>query len=194
VTVAEVYLLLDEAGEGKVPPVCVCCGAPAAVTKNHTAFVGLGGLPFIVIPLLIVFVFQRATSIRLCLPFCSWHRNYWLWRRVINFGSFALMIVLVLGTYFLDLASQAGSASRQGDSWAGALCMLGLALPVVWLIAYLIHCRVGVRVANYTTESVTLEGVCEEFAAAVPVFRRPTVDSWDGPEFRDWSPGRNRSW
>jgi hypothetical protein len=153
----------------------------------------LGGLPFIIIPLLVFFIIKHASRIGLHLPFCPSHGDYWLRRRVVNFGSFALVILFGIGAFVLHLDSQGGGASRQQDGWTGSLCLLSLALPVLWLIGYLIHCQTGVRVADYSNESVTLDGVSEKFAAAVPVFRRTTVEIRDDLHFRDWNP-RNRSW
>jgi hypothetical protein len=188
---ASVDLSLVEACGGLAPPICVCCGAPAAARKNHTAYVGLAGLPFMVFPLWVII---HATRIQLCLPFCSRHSNYWLWRRCINLGSLALMIVVVVALCVLQPASQPVKASRQADSGLGWLCILALVLPVVWLIAYAIHCQVNIRVTRHNKEALRLEGVCDEFVAAVKAARVPPwLDVVNHPIFWEWFGGQNRS-
>jgi hypothetical protein len=192
---AQVNLWRREAHEGNVPPVCVRCGTPASTWKNYAAFVGLGGLPlFIIISIIFLDNMDNYGSrIWLRLPFCNRHRHYWLWRRVINFGSFAAVIFLpILGLVFLNEypdGTMYADPSLDGSSpkpdtlarqLAGLVCMLSLVAPVLWLVAYFMWCRTGVRVAGYDKESVALGGVCQEFADAVPEYRRSTAKDLPG--------------
>jgi hypothetical protein len=175
---AQVNLWLREAYEGNVPPVCVRCGAPASAWKNHTAFVGLGGLPFFIVKQFFVDIVEHSGRIWLRLPFCHMHRHYWLWRRAITLGSFAVVIFYPILAFVLITETSDGSSARVGtrpNQVAGLACMLSVAVPPLWLVAYVIWCRIGIRVAAYNIESVTLGGVCQEFVDAVPEYRSSTA-------------------
>jgi hypothetical protein len=163
---ADVHLWLRDVFEGNVPPLCVCCGAPATTWKNYTALTGCGGLPVFLLAAIFADVGEHAGRIWLCLPFCHRHRHHWLWRRLIVLARFAAVIFLPIVA--LELMNE---DSQNAVTWAGPLipgaCGLSLVAPLAWLAAYCICRRTGVRVVGHDKEAVAISGVCQLFVDAV---------------------------
>src|SRR5262249_42010170 len=124
-----------------LPPVCMVCGAPAAVRKRKQfswqpswvpGLIIAVALPYIVVSLLMT---KRQTVET---PLCDRHSTYW-WL----FPT--LLVVSILGIFgfgflafvAINSATQPGSG-RGGSDAAGLVCIATIVVFIVWLIVAVI--------------------------------------------------------
>lgn len=182
---AQVRLDRDEAS-GSLPRVCMRCGADAVTVRQknfswHPQWIStliiVGLLCFT--PLLlagVILALVMTKRMRVHVPFCEAHRNYFLSRGVYIYGGLALFFVLGAGALALVIAvNEPGNSAMQDAS--GYLC-LGLgALGFVWLISAAIVQNVMIRATEITDDSITLTKVSAEFEKALRDERRD--EAWD---------------
>src|SRR6516165_7933208 len=96
---SQVILGRFEAEEGELPPVCLRCGAPAAVFKRWTltCYPDWSYLLLLVTiwPFLLASPLLRQ-RMRVLVPFCVAHRRYWLKRRLLFWVSLAAMAAVLI--------------------------------------------------------------------------------------------------
>jgi hypothetical protein len=166
---------LSRAELDALPPVCVCCGAPAAAYQPER----FHWLPWWSVFLLLgathaahlIVALHRVADVRL--PFCPEHTAYRTERRQQAFRPLlravaASGLVLFAGALVLGILQTANvigprEAFRMtlGGLAAAAVPVVAAGLRALWLAA------TGVRVTNVSDRALTLRGVAEEFAQAV---------------------------
>jgi len=106
---ARVHLGRLEAEQGELPPLCLRCGALAVVYKARRLawqpvwtiiLFGVTLWPLLVVSLII----RKRMSV--LVPFCSVHRNHWLWRGLLALLAYGALAALVFLDYLFVLAAQ----------------------------------------------------------------------------------------
>ncbi len=142
---------------GRMPPVCICCGAPAQQHVRHTFHYQPTWLVlfYILIPALLRW-YLSSNPATVTVPVCAAHRNRLQWPK---FVRYALAGGLLLMVPLLFAASMAG--------WHTAMGAMML-LVLLWLIALwaasVIVALTTPRAEHYTTSHVTLTAVAPAFA------------------------------
>jgi uncharacterized integral membrane protein len=182
---AEIRLTVEEAA-GPLPPVCICCGEPATVTKTKKmawhprwvyALILLHVLVFAIVALALT---KRAT---VQTPLCHRHRHYWLLRTHAVTLSFLLLVAFGVGLFLLA-ASQPPRAGRREEPPEWFLASLGV-MVVGWLVfafAAILLGRTAVRPKQITAVDITLQRVSDRFVDAVleaDSARRERLARWD---------------
>jgi len=152
--VAEVTVNRAAAEQGRLPPFCLCCGAPSAwvVRKKFTFRPGWTWWLMFLGPLGSILSFHFKDRSHCWSPLCDEHRHHWRWRALLCWGGLAgLLIVWVL------------------------MDALGFTVPDGWLVAALVAWLLGsiylqltsIHAADMTDYTITLTGVAPEFVQAV---------------------------
>jgi hypothetical protein len=168
---AVVRLTRVESETGKLPNVCMRCGAPATVMtkKNFSwqppwiAITILGGLlPYIIIALIL----QK--KMRLLAPMCPQHQNHW--QRQVTYNLIAAAgFALVVGSIFA-IPSYVGAGVR-ADDVQNLACFGAFALLLVWLIVNVIFNYILIHPIEITDRDMQLKGVHESFKDALARWR-----------------------
>lgn len=156
-----------EVEKSQLPPVCMRCGAPAALVKNKNfrwypswvnVLILVGLLPYIIVAAILT----KRMTVRA--PLCAAHSSHWLANDIlIPCGLAAVFIVPCSGGFFIN----AVGGPRAGNS-VGPFILLGLVGGlVVWIIAAVVVSARTIRPQEITDRSITLTGVSPAFAAAV---------------------------
>jgi hypothetical protein len=157
---ADIKLGRYEAEEGQLPPVCICCGAPATQYQAQTLawqpvwsyFVfGLTVWPLLFLALLL------RKRMRVLLPLCDAHRSSLRWqRRVAQVLMVVLLGVLVGGAILLNREDDAGNYT------VNPLLLLWFdGVPI--MVALLLLRAGAVRPQEITDDSITLGDVADDF-------------------------------
>jgi len=181
-----IRLYRDEVGEGRLPPVCLRCGAPATCSKRKTfswhpqwidILIILGLLVFApFFPVGVICALVMTLRMPVWVPLCDAHRNYWRWRAVYIVGGAILFFLLGFGCLVFVFARPSGQIS----DLIGLLCTLPAGIGLIWLFSAAIIQNGMIRPTQITSESVTLGRVCREFIAALE-----RDDSRTGGEYWD---------
>jgi len=164
---AEIRLDLEEA-DGDLPPVCMCCGEPATVTKSKSLswcppWVGVlilaGLLPYLVVTLILT---KRAT---LQAPFCAAHQGHWFHRNLLIWATFFLFGLL--GAALFALLILLGPGGPGQDDLAPFGCLGGVVLFLVWIVIVVAAQNSAIRPKEITDYDITLQGVSDAFVDAV---------------------------
>ncbi|HZT82627.1 MAG TPA: hypothetical protein VFA26_20530 [Gemmataceae bacterium] len=171
---AQVKLSKYEVDRDLLPDICMKCGEPAAVRKKKQfawyppwiAILILGGLlPFAIVATIMT------KRMKVNMPFCEQHRNYWLVRNL--YGLIGLGIFLILGVAGFALA-MALDIHRQGggESAFGLICLGWGVLFLAWLVSLVIVQSGNIKPKEITDNTITLVKVHEYFADALDEDRR----------------------
>lgn len=178
---ADVRLGKYEAREGRLPPVCLRCGAPASMSRRMVfycrpwwAFVFVPWWVYSVILLavpcllLLLLVGRRARAV--C-PLCELHKHHWLWRNLVFAGAGLLPVAFFVLFLIVDpLSSLWPRSMRTGLSLLFTAIAYGG--PPVFLACFLLLRYTAIYATEITSNSITLTGVAVEFVEAVRVLRR----------------------
>jgi hypothetical protein len=171
---ASIQLSRDEAEEGDLPDVCMCCGEPATVRKRyrftaHPPWIYVL-LPFGYVPYVIVAA-VLTEHVRCYTLFCPRHKNHWRRRTLIIWGAFVAMLALIAGSFALvgALSDQLSKATQ--NILFGSLCVGSVVLVLSWLISIPIIQVTAIHPANVSECWLTLKGVSPAFADAVDEYR-----------------------
>lgn len=149
--------------EEELPDVCMKCGAPAEVHKDHL-FRWHPGWVFVLILVHILVYAIVALALtkkrRVRVPLCRAHRHHWLWRQVVIFAGFALFVLLGVGAIVAMTDSAPG---RNNDAFTGLLCGGSLVILLAWLVVVAVLQSTTIRPREITDRSITLVGVSKEF-------------------------------
>lgn len=184
-----------EATEGRLPRMCMQCGAEAVTERKknfswHPQWVIILILVNLLIYVVVAMVLTKRMSVRA--PFCDKHQNHWRWRAW--FIWLGLVLVCVLGIGGLVLFNVLNERARgRGSDLGGFVCLAVGAIGLIWLIAAAIVQNSAIRPTEITDDGITLTHVCQEFVQAVwqqrdPRARaagtrhQPGASSWEGDE------------
>lgn len=171
---ASIQLSRYEAEEGELPDVCMCCGAPATERKrrrfiSHPLWVYLlvpfGYLPYVIVAAVLT------ENVRCYTLFCARHKNHWLFRTLVIWGTFVALLAFLAGSFVL-MESLTGSMSKSmQDTLFGSLCIATPVLFLCWLITIPIAQLTAIHPANATEHRLTLKRVSPAFVEAVRNYR-----------------------
>jgi hypothetical protein len=163
---AKVRLSRYDAEEGRLPDLCMRCGAEGtfARTKTFSWFpqwvyiLILGGLlPFAIVALVLT------KRMRVEVPLCPDHQRHWMWRNLLVIAGLIGLILLGIGAAVLIMELERRPGFRNIGGWVcGAVALLGL----IWLIVAAVLGTTAIRPSEITDRDITLIGVSEEFAEA----------------------------
>jgi uncharacterized membrane protein len=168
-----VQLHYDEA-EGRLPDVCMRCGARAVCRVNKTirlydteSYYGRG--VFALVRMLIDFSrYLSSPTLQLRGPFCEQHRNHWAFRRALVWGLIALLPVVVLVAILLCTVGEWSNRS------AGLFFTFGSAAVIV--SAIVVHYTSIVKFGVHEeAETLTLAHVHPRFIEALEQQREKKV-------------------
>ena len=158
---ARIKLDYTAAYHGKLPPVCMKCGAEATEYRTKMFSLSPLGVPVIILPFMIYFpgrMWLRG-------PFCHAHKNYWRWRMIFISAALLAGVAVVIGG--IALITGATPRARGPFSPAGLFC-LGLLAALVGSAAWIVRLQhAGIRLASHTKTTMTLAGVSDAFVEAV---------------------------
>lgn len=173
---AQVRVSRHKAENSLLPPVCVCCGAPAtqfpqvtlAMTAGSSFDSCLTALPeflqrFIletISPIVALVIPLRSGEMTRCTlrpPVCRRHVHHWCWHRLILLTVGALALSLLVGAFICFLDDENCTFLFLGSAGALALWLLVLA----WQRRSMVHAVDGTR------STVVLAAVCPVFVEAV---------------------------
>ncbi len=158
-----------EAEEGMLPPLCVCCGAPA--TQYQAA--SFPSLPPWMYYLALIVVWPAALvaslmrqRVRFALPVCRAHRFHWSWRRTALLCCFAALAWFLF--IILDTAGNSGDNLVSSKVNTNLLILRSLTwlLGPAWLLLILVARIKAVWATEITENFVTLTGVHPRFREA----------------------------
>jgi hypothetical protein len=162
---AQIRLYRSEVKEGRLPRICMRCGAEADAERRRdltwyppwvNLLVLIGVLPAAIVAMILT---KRMTVYA---PVCANHKNHWLVRSLIIYGGLVGIILLALGAVFvLAMADQGGG--RGQPVLTGIVCGGSVLLLIVWLVVVAIAQSTAIRPKEITDKTITLTGVSEEF-------------------------------
>jgi hypothetical protein len=170
---AQVRLGRFEVEKGKLPLVCMFCGADASLMKRRSfawhprwAYILLfaGLLPFVIAAMMLT------KRMRVEIPLCQTHKNHWFIRGVIIWVSFLGMVGLTaawLALLFVLDESVFKGDKRFRDLFGGLVCGGLLFFPLAWLISIPIIQNTGIHATEITDRSITLTRVSPTFVEAL---------------------------
>jgi hypothetical protein len=165
----------DEVTGGRLPQMCMKCGAAATVERKKSfswcpPWVGVlilaGLLPYVIVASILT---KRMT---VHAPFCAEHQNHWSWRNWFIWGGFACLALLGFGAFVLMVSAdtRGGRNSSQADL-GGIFCIGTIGIGLVWLIAAAIIQNTGIRPSEITDDGISLINVARDFVDAVDEYR-----------------------
>jgi len=167
---ATVRLGRYEIERGRMPKVCMACGAPATVRKSKKfawhppwvyALLLAGLLPALIVAAILT---KRMT---LTAPFCDRHKRYFFLRNDVLVISLILLLVLGCAGFYGSFVVQERPNSDLGFLYALAFGLTFLC----WLIVAAVLGHRSIRPSEITDRSITLVNVSEEYARALHLSR-----------------------
>ena len=159
---AQIRLGRYEAEEGELPPLCLRCGAPAMLFKakllswqpswTYVVF----GLTFW--PILVATLALRR-RMRVLVPFCQKHRNYWRGRRLLSWAVFSALLI-----FFLCLITFAATIEESASRFPSPSLLFWLAGMVITFAMEFVHAG-AIRATEITDDAVALTNVADAFVA-----------------------------
>jgi hypothetical protein len=154
---ARATIHLDEAAD--LPPVCVCCGEPAAgVRRQEFQLNAALSAAILASAALLGALGWTKRGVTLALPVCEYHRRRGRRSNRTFFRGMALVTALGVAAY---VVSQFGGAA------GSHLAVAGLFTFIVTLVVGMHQVDDGLGVKAFRGESLTLGGVHPKFAEAV---------------------------
>ena len=174
---AHVVITREEAEvEGKLPAVCMCCGAPATawVTRrlmlkppryNQVEIAEIAAIKAL-------HALATSSYVRLRTSFCDQHRYYWIIKAIVLFGGMGLFFGAMFLTFVLALVATIGRPEpHKGISALAVICALvGI---VGWIVPLLIVWRSPIRALGLNNDLVLVDNVSEAYAKALQATRPP---------------------
>jgi hypothetical protein len=197
---ATVRLTYYEVRNDLLPPLCMKCGAPAAVHKSKTfawhppwvaVLILAGLLPWAIVAMILT----KRMTVRM--PFCEQHRNYWGVRAGVIWSGLVFFFLLgILGIVLLANADahRGGPAEVIGPF----ICIGSVVGGLIWLITVAIMQNLSIRPTEITDRDITLTHVSRDFEDALWDDREPPEEEESRPRRRrdreddDYRRGRRR--
>lgn len=154
--------------DGRLPPVCVRCGADTDRTVRKTfswyppwvnILIVAGLLPWLIVMLLMT---KRMTVYA---PVCDEHKNHWLVRGLISNGAAILGTLALIGLICGGILIADNNAASADFALYGLIAGIGLFIPL--LIIAVVVSKGTTRATEITDEEIKLTGVADEFVDAV---------------------------
>jgi hypothetical protein len=148
---AKVILDLDDAKNGKLPRVCICCGE--AAPQNFRSRLGYWGKAIVV-----------------QIPLCHWHKNRFRWRFLSIAAGLPLGFVLFFCGVVITLVG-IDHNNQVTSYYLFALILLGLGNIIIFgsLLAFFFQWLSGPRISALDKLTMKMRGVAPEFVEAVRV-------------------------
>lgn len=169
-----VRLRLREA-DGRLPPVCLCCGAPATATEARD-LPKLSSTVWLVLFVAGPFLFRAASalaskSVRLQAPLCDRHRNHWTRGTRLIWTSFAVFGGIIAAAFLLAhlLPEDLQAALSPFIGVAGYLLFLA------WLGILCVARDSEIRLIDIDRKELLLGGVSNEFIRAIDAMDREAI-------------------
>jgi hypothetical protein len=175
----QIRLDLEEVEEG-LPPVCMRCGASAAVFKDKVfawtpQWIGLTAP---VLPLCIVLAIVLRKRVKVSVPLCRRHQNHWGWRIWFILASAGVLGLVCAAGIGLLVALH----PDDNDPAFALVCLGGAVLFLAWLITAAILQSTTIRPLDVTEYGITLASVSQPFVRAVYDARDEEDDEDDDDE------------
>jgi len=177
---ALIHLYRDEFAEGRLPSVCIRCGAPAVIAKYHTFawhprwvdslllgllaawLFGVAALLFILV--WVIIALATTVRMRVSVPLCRAHRKHWTWRLgYIYTGTGFFAIVGLTALVYVIVQARKDEAS----DLIGFLCVLPAGIGIAWLISAAVIQNGTIRATEIKDHRITLCRVSPAFVEAV---------------------------
>ena len=172
---AHVVITREEAErKGKLPAVCMCCGAPATVWVTRRLM--LKPPQYNQVELAEVAIFKSihalATSpyVGLRTSFCDQHRHYWTIKAIVLFGGMLTFFAAMFLTLVLGLVATINRPQPHKGLVAIAVIIALLGL-LGWLVPLLILWRNPIRVLGMDQGPIIVDNVSDSYANAVQATR-----------------------
>jgi hypothetical protein len=170
---ARVILALDEVEEGRLPRVCMKCGAPAEVERSklfswHPGWVIVLILIGLLVYVVVAFVLTRRR--RVWTPLCQLHANYWSIRAWYILGGLSAIMLALFAWIVVGVNGGADT-----EWWP----MTGLAVGgafLAWLISAAVLQSISIRPERITATKIGLLAIHPEFKAAL---ERQHEEQWE---------------
>jgi hypothetical protein len=176
---AHVVVTREEAEtEGKLPAVCMCCGAPATIWVTRRLMLKPPQYNQVELAeiALIKSIHALATSpyVQLRTSFCEQHRHYWTVRLAVLFGG---MLAFFATMFFAFVFGLVATINRpQPHAGLVALAVITVLLGLVgWLVPLLILWRNPIRALGMDNGLVVVDNVSDPYANAVQATRPHAV-------------------
>jgi hypothetical protein len=169
---AVVRLTRVESENGKLPNVCMRCGAPADlyVQKRFSwrpSWVFILLLVNLLVYLVVALILEKRMKLRA--PMCRAHQNHWMKRLIFNL-IFGVVVLCSFVSIFV-VPSALGLGRGQEDAIVGWICGGTLVLLLGWLVANIIIEQFMIRPEEITDRDMRLKGVHESFREALANWR-----------------------
>jgi hypothetical protein len=162
---ADLRLESFKGGMSELPDVCMVCGAPATLRKRKKfswfppwiwILLFCSWLPFLIVALVLT---KRRT---IDVPLCEEHKNHWLWRQLLVYGSlFGVILVGVVAGIAMNENEKGGDVPLSDFLCGGTVILL-----IVWVILAVVVQVTSIRVKEITDRNIKLSGVAPEFVEA----------------------------
>ena len=179
---AIILLYRDEIAEGRLPPVCMRCGAPAVLAKDHTFtchprwvdFFLLGILAawicgiaaFVFILVWVIVALATTVRLRVAVPLCQKHKNHWTWRLgYVYAGTGCFAIVGLTALAYVIIQGQKDNVEVK--DLIGFLCVLPAAIGLAWQMSALVVQYGTIKAIEIKDSRITLSRVSPGFRAAM---------------------------
>jgi drug/metabolite transporter (DMT)-like permease len=170
---ARVILSLDEVEQGRLPRVCMKCGAPADAERGKLFSWHPGWLIVLILVGLVVYVIVALVMTkrrRVWTPLCRRHSHYWSMRNWYILGGFAAIMFALIA--WITAGSDGGANT---DWWPTAgLVLAGVFL--VWLMSAAVLQTMSIRPEKITATKIGLLAVHPQFKAAL---ERQRDEQWE---------------
>jgi len=170
--------LTREEARGKLPFVCVRCGAPALGFRTKRSWYPPWANVFVFVLFLPLLILTKRVTLRL--PFCSDHYDHWFLRSVVVWGSLpaALVLSVMLTVTFIvrSFPAEPDKSVALGVVYGTLFC---------WTIFATALQQLSVRPCQLTKEFVVIRGVAPSFVQALKERCTPDAVAGSEPEVID---------
>lgn len=174
---ASVRLFHSQIESGRLPNLCICCGAPATLRRRHKFW----SAPFSRI--MMYKHYFAGTSMNyvrglykreIVVPLCEQHRHRLAWPLYMSFGIFALLF-LFMGSFVTGVC---GGAFVAGLGWFLPIAGLCFVTLIASGIAFSFVRLYTPQYCDLTDQYIELNCISEQFAAAAQAFgAQPTASA-----------------
>lgn len=173
---AQVAITMEEAQEkGKLPAVCMCCGAPATVWATKRLMLKPPQYNQVELAEIAVLkgIHALATSdyVRLRTSFCPQHQHYWTIRAIVLFGGAGLFFAAMLLAAILGVTAAVLNPVQPHKGLVAVAAISAVLGLVTWLVPLLIFCRNPIRAIGVGEGLIVLDNVGEAYVNTVKATR-----------------------
>jgi hypothetical protein len=172
---AHVVITREEAeSEGKLPAVCMCCGAPATVWVTRRLMLKPPRYNQVELAEVAIFKAIHALStspyVRLRTSFCDQHRHYWTIKLIVLLGGMAMFFAAMFVTAVVALIATI-NRPKPHTGLAAMAVIIALSGLFGWVIPLLIVWRNPIRALGMDQGLIIVDNVSDSYANAVQATR-----------------------